>query len=367
MSDYINTNKELFCEDRYFFEHVMPEDFNYRTHKKELSPYFEKHGFKVSMMYNDYYSTLNGVSSDQYVSMDLFYFYILPCLNKGKFESAYTDKNMYTTFFAGFPQPKTVIKNQNGHWVNCLNEEISYSDACQIILEEQKEMIIKPTIDSCNGDGVARFLNTDINLVKEQLLAYKQDFIIQEKVKQHHSLTLFNESSLNTVRIFTYRTLTQDIVVLPHSMFFRFGGAGTVKDNASAGGGFCKVHMDGTLEDTIYHFCSMQKGSFAKDKHILSPKLPNIEQAFDMLKRMHSKMPYFDIIGWDVAFAEDGSPLFIEMNTMPSCEAPQIPQGPLFGEYIDEIMERVKGSTRSFATYQRNTFTNGNYYMLQIS
>ena len=78
-------------------------------------------------------------------------------------------------------------------------------------------------------------------------------------------------------------------------------------------------------------------------------------------------MPYFDIIGWDVAFAEDGSPLFIEMNTMPSCEAPQIPQGPLFGEYIDEIMERVKGSTRSFATYQRNTFANGNYYMLQIS
>lgn len=367
MSRYINSNKDLFCGDRYFFEHVMPKEFDYRAHKKELSAYFEKYGYKVSMMYNDYYSQLNGVISDQYVSMDVYYFYILPCLNKGTFESAYTDKNMYSALLGEFPQPKTIIKNMNGHWLNADSQEITIDEVCQILLMYNDEMIIKPTVDTCNGDGVSRFLNKGRQEIVEQLKAYKKDFIIQEKVIQHHSLSLFNTTSLNTVRIFTYRTLSGDIVVLPHSLFFRFGGKGAVKDNASAGGGFCKVYIDGSLEDTIYHFCSMKKDSFAKDMHIIDPKLPNIEDAYDLVKKMHMKMVYFDVIGWDIAFLEDGSPIFIEMNTKPSCEAPQIPQGPLFGDRIDEIMERVSHCEREVVTFQKNNFDNGNYYMLQIS
>ena len=54
MESFINTSKELFYGDRYFREHVAPENFDYRAHKKELSPYFAQYGFKVSMMYNDF-------------------------------------------------------------------------------------------------------------------------------------------------------------------------------------------------------------------------------------------------------------------------------------------------------------------------
>ena len=44
----------------YFRQHVMPEVFDYSAHKKDLSPFFKKYGFQVSMMYNDFYSHFNG-------------------------------------------------------------------------------------------------------------------------------------------------------------------------------------------------------------------------------------------------------------------------------------------------------------------
>ena len=41
MAEYINSNKEFHWGDWYFKNHVMPDDFNYKAHKKELSPYYD--------------------------------------------------------------------------------------------------------------------------------------------------------------------------------------------------------------------------------------------------------------------------------------------------------------------------------------
>ena len=94
MAQFINTNKEYYWGDWYFKEHVMADNFNYKAHKKELSPYYEQHGFKVSMMFDDYFSSLSGIHSDRYLSMDVYYFYVIPALNRHDFKDAYLDKNI---------------------------------------------------------------------------------------------------------------------------------------------------------------------------------------------------------------------------------------------------------------------------------
>ena len=78
MPDYINSNKEYYWGDWYFKSHVMPADFDYKARKKELSPFYGERGFKVSMMFADYYSRLNGIFSDRYLPMDVYYFYVIP-------------------------------------------------------------------------------------------------------------------------------------------------------------------------------------------------------------------------------------------------------------------------------------------------
>ena len=114
MSEYINTKSELFYGDRYFKGEVLPEGYKLGPNRKVASPYFASKGFFVSQAYSDYYSQLTGIKSDKYISMDLYYFYIIPCLNRREFVRAYADKNNYSLFFNGVNQPETVIKNRNG-------------------------------------------------------------------------------------------------------------------------------------------------------------------------------------------------------------------------------------------------------------
>ena len=160
MAQFLNNNKEYYWGDWYFKDHVMPEGFDYKAHKKELSPYYEQRGFKVSMMFADYFSQLSGVVSDRYLSMDVYYFFVIPALNRYDFINAYLDKNIYSDLFPIVRQPLTVVKNMHGHFYSD-GAEISLDDAVGIVSRYEGEMMIKPTVETCNGDGVDQI--TDVN------------------------------------------------------------------------------------------------------------------------------------------------------------------------------------------------------------
>ena len=57
---------------------------------------------------------------------------------------------------------------------------------------------------------------------------------------------------------------------------------------------------------------------------------------------MHKRLPYFDYVGWDVTVMPDGEPLLIEFNLVPSVEGPQMMAGPMFGELLDEVIDRAR-------------------------
>ena len=84
------------------------------------------------------------------------------------------------------------------------------------------KVVLKPTIDSCSGQGVLLFSkqnncfisnNGDV-LSGEFLKSYNDDFVLQETIVQHPDLAKFNPSSVNTLRICTYRSVqTEEINV----------------------------------------------------------------------------------------------------------------------------------------------------------
>ena len=341
MAQYINSNKEYYWGDWYFKNHVMADNFNYKAHKKELSPYFEERGFKVSMMFDDYFSTLSGIHSDRYLSMDVYYFYVIPALNRHDFKDAYLDKNIYSELFPQIKQPATIIKNIHGHYY--LNgEEVSQQQAIGAVSASDAELIIKPTVETCNGEGVEQLYHRDSAALKALFDQYAINFIVQEKVKQHPDLQRVNPTSLNSMRLYTYRRQDGSYEYLYPFAHMRFGGKGAIKDNVSQGGGTCLINADGSVDDRVFRFKSLAVSSLRQETGVENLVIPNYDKVIDTLKNLHRRLPYFDFVGWDVTVLPDGEPLLIEFNLVPSVEGPQLMAGPMFGDFLDEVIERAR-------------------------
>ena len=75
---------------------------------------------------------------------------------------------------------------------------------------------------------------------------YGGNFIIQKYIDQHHWFARFNESSLNTVRVLTYRRIKNEEAVVLHRLL-RAGRPGSVVDNQASGGIACAIDTDGRL------------------------------------------------------------------------------------------------------------------------
>ena len=363
MAQFINTNKEYYWGDWYFKTHVMAPGFDYKAHKKELSPYYERYGFKVSMMFADFFSSINGISSDRYLSMDVYYFFVVPSLNRYDFINAYLDKNIYTDLFPDVRQPESVVKNMHGHFYNA-GEEISIGQAVDIVAAHNDELIIKPTVATCNGDGVEQIDTRDTDRLLDLFKHYDINFTVQKKVKQHPEIQRVNPTSLNSIRLYTYRKTDGEIVFFYSNAMLRYGGKGAIKDNTSKGGGTCLIDREGRVDDRVFRFQSMEVSSLQCETGVSGLVIPNYAKAVNAVMLMHRRLPYFDYVGWDVTILPDGNPLLIEYNLVPGIEGPQIMAGPMFGEHLDEVIERACQVECSRVQTNKKVFARDSHFYL---
>ena len=82
-------------------------------------------------------------------------------------------------------------------------------------------------------------------------LHYGQNFILQECFRQSDFTVRFNPSSVNTIRIGTYRDLKGQIHILRAIM--RIGANGSEVDNAHAGGMFCGIVKRKSVLEYIFN------------------------------------------------------------------------------------------------------------------
>ena len=342
---FINSKAELFYGERLFKETFsLPKEFDCRLHKKEQSPYFAAHGFQVSMMYNAYFSAYSGIESDRYLSTDMYYMYVIPALNRMEFKKAYADKSFYPVLFKGVRQPEIVVTCASGRFYDGNMDVVSFSDAIGLCVAESGPLIIKPSVDTGEGVGVDLVAICDQVAVERAFANHAKDagFVVQRFIKQHADMARMNPTSLNTMRLYTYRRPSGEIVTIERQNFLRFGGKGDWKDNVSRDGGFCHIMPDGMLSDRILTKKIWGPMDFQTCKGFAPFKIPSYDKAISLVKKLHGRLRYFDSIGWDVAIAEDGEPTLVEFNVDANLRSAQMIGGPMYGEYIDEIMERVK-------------------------
>lgn len=368
MNKFINTKKEQFLGFDFFKKHYLPpkDEFDFRNSKKIISEFYASYGFEVSMTYADFYSKMwYPHFSDRFMSDDVYYFYVLPALNRFDFISAYMDKNGYDSLFPDCMKPKSVVKNINGYYYDNEGELISLTDAVSLTNSVKKDLIIKPSIDSGCGVGIGLLAaGCPKQRIEEEFRKRRSDFIVQERLIQSMVMSKLNASSLNTLRIMTYRNKQNDIVIFCVSV--RMGGNSSLIDNASGGGGFCHVYEDGMIDRSVMRYKTLKKTTLQDFRGISPFKIPNFDRVKSLVRKLHSRLPYFDMVGWDIAIDKDENPVFIEINLTPEAGFSQMNYGPIFGDHIEEVMERTVLVKKEENLYMKLSYPNGSHRLLRL-
>lgn len=314
--------------------------------KDEVQSYFKKYyGQRVDLSWHKFYSSLNGKFYKDYFPTNLFYGKVLPILNRKEMLGVWEDKNMFSVLLAQVNQPVVFFKNMNGLFFDAQNNPVAKNDCLAMI--NDCCFVIKPSIETGGGKGVAMFVThngymADGSNVIDLLEIYNKDYIVQERIKQHPQMAKLNHSSVNTLRMVTYRTLKKEIVLL--SSIIRIGRKSKFVDNRCDGGIFCGVnHTTGKLREVAYSLPSCEK-LYCSDEGTIFENLeiPSFSLAKEKVLNWHSLMPYFDLIAWDICIDEQGIPLAVEFNLKyPDIDMMQIANGPLFGGYTSEVLSRI--------------------------
>ena len=332
-------------DTRMFLKNEMCKEFEWKKYVDKINPYFKQWGFKVSQLDAEYYSRVSGIRADHYVTRSMAVHYIYPYLDRYDFVPAYMDKNMQKRLL-GLPDdelqvlmPEEVIYNSNGVFYNSKGQELTREAALDTILAYKQNTILKPSVESYGGHGV-QMVSSETNRQEYESLfeKYSRDYTFQKVVIQHPVMAKFNPSSVNTVRVVTYRNFSGKRKILYACM--RFGGEGSVMDNFCSGGGYTVVNVDtGLLTDRKRY------SYYIMDAPLLPDCIPSGVPCWDKIKTaalaLHSKIPQLGIVGWDFTITPDETPLLIEFNPRPGVGLQQA-VGPMFKqEDLDEIMRHV--------------------------
>lgn len=162
----ISTSAERYRAKQWFVEHILPPGWKSQCSNSSVVDYFAHYGFKVPRLYSEFYSESSGVRSDKYIPYCLGNSYIEPCLNREEFKLAYGDKNNYSLLLPMVRQPETVVKCRNGIFYD-VNEELIDIDAAISLCLHAGTCIIKPSIDTRGGRGVAALDADNVDVVLE--------------------------------------------------------------------------------------------------------------------------------------------------------------------------------------------------------
>ena len=317
-----------------------------REEKSRINQYWKDNYGKRVPLYEYAWYKSQGIDPDPRLIPDVIWHSVIePAFTNIQMERGFCDKNYFDIVIGSQNSPETVCRCINSQLLSGDYEALDIEMACQI-LRQEKEVICKPSIDSGGGRSIIFLSGEEITLDKLQSLIkdYAGNFIMQRIVKQHAFMNQFNANSLNTMRITTF--LYKGEVHLLYGAV-RVGGARSRVDNYSSGGYYIQLTRDGKLSDyalqknhTTHELIKCTE--LSNGMHFAQLQVPNWQEIMDLVRKFHYKLPHFQIINWDIALREDGTPIFIEYNLIDSTPFPdQMNVGPVLGDLTDSVLQSI--------------------------
>lgn len=310
--------------------------------------YKSNYGKKIDYKWHRYFASFTGHLDPKFIPLNIYFSEIEFFLNPyKKYNSVLSDKSIITRIAKSIDIkiPKTYLICSRGYYINANAEFLSKEEAIEYLLK-QEEFFIKPTVDSCGGKGCTLCSKSsesiDTAYIEKIFQETGNDFIAQEVIRNHESISKIYSKSLNTFRVGTYNW-QGEIYTLP--MVMRLGRNGATVDNASSGGVYIAVEDDGQLHEWAYSDYG-EKISEHPDSKIKfgEYKIASILPILESAKRLHRSLPMLGMVNWDFALDKNGDPVLIEANIGGGgVDMQQNAWGKgLFGEHTEEILQWTK-------------------------
>ena len=270
------------------------------------------------------------------------------------FRSFYSDKNMFDLLMPEGMLPKTYLRRMGGVFRDA-DYRIIKDEAVDLakVLHGVSRCVVKPAVDSSSGRGVTVFeadangfraLNGELRDEKMTVTVLKRffgtDFIIQEYLMQSDFMKNFCSTSVNTIRLFVYRSVKTEEVEVP-AIIMRLGHTGSLVDNSHAGGVSVGVDHEGNI------------GSYATDQYgrrytVVNDidfqhtklRIPDFGRVLEFAKEVGRHLLHHRIANIDVMIDKDERPRLIEVNlNSMSTWLYQFDSGNAYGSFAGEIIE----------------------------
>lgn len=308
-------------------------------------------GLPCSDKWLRFLTNISGKADYRYCPEDLFYARIERILNdcERQYHSA-DDKNAIDLYVSPEDQARTYLRFIRGAFYDAEHRFVSESEAQKIISADHGDLIGKACIHALGGHSISAFhyeggayrTSKGQALTLDFIKKSCESYILQEKIIQHDFSAQFNPSSANSCKVMTLRCpWNGQIDVVAAGM--RFGVTADVFDNLSSGGISVALNpQTGELGKTAHNWYKADPFpvhpstgvAFGDKRH------PFWTEMRDMAVKYAERVPYMNVISWDMIADKDGKVRMIEANeASQSTDWLQFDFGGLFGEYTEDVVE----------------------------
>lgn len=278
-----------------------------------------------------------------FLPSSFFYPRIEGILNPKEWKYKLSHKGMLEMLYnSGIRHPKTILRSFGGVILDDDYNPLTLTKALDKIRKIDSDLLYKPATDSEQGFGIVKYPADSLSLLYKRLsdgeLLRSGDFVLQELVAQSEQTSIFNESSLNCVRVTTLN-LNGEISVC--SLALKCGPKDSVVDNIGSGRRGVIVGLNETGELNPVGFYG--NGEPAKSHNQVTfegKKISDLPKIVKTAVELHEYCPGCKIIGWDIALDINDEPVLIEGNTVyPGISLEQMCSGPIFGDRTNEVID----------------------------
>lgn len=308
---------------------------------REVEDYWAQWNEPVNPAWAAWYYRGNGIFKPQYIPSNIYYGRITRALNRRDYliHPLLADKNYLDLTFPEMLRPEVIVRNINGQFLTPDYQLLTQEQALARCMDCD-EVVLKPSIETSGAKNVEFFRTDEAGRegLQEHFRAAGKDFLVQRVLRQHDGLAVFNEDSVNTIRILSLLWHNEVRII---GALVRIGVKGVRVDNLVRSNGIsCAIDGQGRLVRTGFDKTGVPCETAPNGIRLEGCPVPGYFAAAEAVKRCHPKVAHFKLIGWDFTVLQDGRPVLIETNLdQPELYFHQFPQGPLFGE--GELLEEI--------------------------
>ena len=354
---------ERYYTNEYFYNIFEKDDFKRNVltdeQKLEIDNFYKKnYGKKISYDWHNLFKNYSGKFDVKYFPINVFIEFLYSLNITSEQWNILKDKNFLYEIakFANVKVPKRYFYSINSIFFDSDNKIVS-KDKFYESISNLGEAFIKPTeiynagyAKNCRLinvlNGIDSYSRTNIkDIIKKN---YNNDFVVQEKIVCHKSISDIYPKSVNTIALSTI-ILNGEIKVMKPLLKVGLNGQEISFGGFRNKGLMIPIKEDGTLYDKAY--CINENKYYLKhpDTGVIfkNYKLENFHKILYEAKKIQSCIPWIPFCGMDFVIDKHGESIVIEIEN-PSCVFGQILYGEgQFGTDTEQILSFLKNRRKN--------------------